>query len=95
VAYSMKLPPTLERAWKVKIRDRERCEPPHVTLLRGTTSWRIDLRTGRFLDREPHPDEVPLALVRLVQAQWPELVAAWDDMYPHNKVRDEDFDDDT
>jgi len=27
--------------WKVKIRDRERLEPPHVSIINGTNTWRI------------------------------------------------------
>ena len=72
--------------WKVKIRDKERLEPPHVTLLRGTRSWRLSLRTGAFLDAVPDPAEVPPALVTEVRGQLEELVKQWDAMYPENPV---------
>ena len=45
MTYSLRLPRKFKQ-WKVKIRDRETVEPPHVTLLRKTQAWRIDLRTG-------------------------------------------------
>jgi hypothetical protein len=54
VAYELELPKKLKaERWKVKIRDRERSEPPHVTILHKTRAWRIGLRSGSFLDREP------------------------------------------
>ncbi len=78
--------------WKAKIRDKERVEPPHVSLLRGTRTWRLGLRSGAFLDREPDPTEVPPALIEEVFASWAELRAAWDEMYPENPV-ESDHDD--
>lgn len=39
VVYELRLPPALQKArWKVKIRDKENREPPHVTIIRGTES---------------------------------------------------------
>lgn len=51
MAYGLDLPKKLKaRGWKVKIRDRERLEPPHVTVFhRNEDPWRIDLRSGGFL----------------------------------------------
>jgi hypothetical protein len=37
------VPARWRRQWKVKIRDRERAEPPHVSVLHGTECWRMDL----------------------------------------------------
>jgi hypothetical protein len=86
MAYSLSLPPQLAKHWTVKIRDRERVEPPHVTLLRGTRAWRLDLRTGEFLDDEPDPRDVSKRLIETVRGHWQELCAAWDRMYPENPV---------
>jgi hypothetical protein len=37
MAFSLPLsPPLRAQGWKVKIRDRERSEPPHVTILHRT-----------------------------------------------------------
>ncbi|SRR6266571_1093730 len=54
--FALKLPePWASRGWKAKIRDRERLEPPHVTILHKTSAWRFELRSEKFLDREPDP----------------------------------------
>jgi hypothetical protein len=60
MAFLLPLPSALvAQGWKAKIRDRERTEPPHVTVLQKTRAWRFDLRAGRFLDMEPDPKDVP------------------------------------
>ena len=60
------LPGHLRRhKWKVKIREKERMEPPHVSIIRGTSTWRINLRTGEFMDKMPDPGEVPEELLGL------------------------------
>lgn len=73
--------------WKVKIRDRERLEPPHVTILHRTRAWRVDLRTGEFMEGEPAPSDVPADLLNEIRSEWATLVRAWDGMYPENLVR--------
>lgn len=78
-----------DQGWKVKIRSRERLEPPHVTILRKTLAWRLSLRDGAFLDAEPDPRSVPSALAREVRARFPLLQAAWDARYPENPVQSE------
>ena len=58
--FELKIPPPWRsQGWKVKVRDRERVEPPHVTILHKTTAWRLELRGGEFLDLEPDPGRVP------------------------------------
>ena len=90
MAFSLNLPaPWPERGWKVKIRDRERLEPPHASILHRTRAWRLGLRTGTFLDKEPDPKEVPQALVDEVAERLPLLREAWDQMYPDNPVASE------
>ena len=85
--FELDLPPGLRKQrWKVKIREFERLEPPHVTVIRGQWTWRYDLRSGRFLDRHPPAREVPAAVVRTVREHLPRLRAAWDEMYPENPV---------
>lgn len=89
MAFNLRLPDFLRKArWKVKVRDRESREPPHVTIIRGTKAWRISLRTGEFMDDEPDPDEVPLELLEFVEDEttWQRLCAAWDELYPENPV---------
>lgn len=48
--FELKLPKRLKAAgWKVKVREKERVEPPHVTVLCHTREWRIGLRDSTFL----------------------------------------------
>ena len=85
--YSLALSSGLKRAgWKVKIRDRERVEPPHVTIMQKTRSWRFGLRDTRFLDHEPDPREVPPEVVAEVLAHLEALRGAWDELHPENPV---------
>jgi hypothetical protein len=89
VPYSLPLPPHLSgQGWKAKIRDKERLEPPHVSVIHKTRTWRIDLRRGRFLDHEPPPKAVPAALRRHISDNLPLLRDVWDRMYPENPVGD-------
>lgn len=76
----------LKEGWKVKIRDRERVEPPHATVIRGQSEWRWALRSRRFMDREPDPRGVPNDVVTLLALHHAQLVAWWDEMYPENPV---------
>lgn len=76
------------QGWKVKIFDKERLEPPHVTILRKTYRWRLDLRSGFFLDASPNPDDVSAELVSYVKEpkKWKSLQEQWDARYPTNRV---------
>ena len=56
--YDLPLPRKLASSWRVKIYDNERLEPPHVTVVKGYDSWRINLRTKEFMDDEPPPHEI-------------------------------------
>ncbi|MGE0191154.1 MAG: hypothetical protein AB7T63_03840 [Planctomycetota bacterium] len=87
MAYSLSLSPDLvAQGWKVKIRDRERCETPHVSVLRRISCWRVSLRDLRFLDVSPDPSLVPGALLDEVRRARPKLTRAWNRMYPENPV---------
>jgi hypothetical protein len=60
VPFNLDLPePWASRGWRVKIRDRERLEPPHATILQRTRAWRFDLRSEQFLDKDPDPAAIP------------------------------------
>lgn len=78
----------------MKILDRERVEPPHVTLIRGLQRWRFCLRTERFLDREPDPDDVPAELVEAIHSSIGQLREEWDARYPENPVTSTEKSDD-
>jgi hypothetical protein len=92
--FELPLPKRVARErWKVKIRDRERLEPPHVTILHKTRMWRFDLRSEIFLDREPDPADVPAEVVATIRAHLDELRREWDRMFPDNPVAREQDDD--
>lgn len=81
------------QGWKVKIRDKERLEPPHASILFKDKMWRIGLRDGEFLDRSPPPRDVPKKLLDHVvdDESWNELCRQWNLMYPKNPLdSDED-----
>ena len=93
MAFNLRLPDALRKTrWKVKIRDKEAREPPHVTIIRGTDAWRINLRTGQFMDAKPDPSDVPAEIIDLIMEEdtWPQLCDEWDNMYPNNPVSGED-----
>jgi 2'-5' RNA ligase len=93
VAFNLQLREALRKArWKVKIRDKESREAPHVTIIRGTDAWRINLRTGQFMDANPDPSDVPQEIVDIVQdaETWQSLCDEWDRMYPDNPVSSDD-----
>ena len=61
------------QGWKVKISDKERLEPPHVTIIRRTDRWRWDLRKRSFMDRMPDPGDVPDDVLEAIEAAYDEL----------------------
>ncbi len=89
--FDLPISESLKRArWKVKIREKESREPPHVTILRGALAWRIDLRTGEFMDRIPDPADVPVELLTQIHKadSWKQLQQEWDCKYPANPIDD-------
>jgi hypothetical protein len=87
VAFQLKLPTLWEnRGWKVKIRDRERVEPPHVTIMHKVKSWRFGLRSQQFLDKKPDPSDVPDEVIEAVRENVSMIRATWDRMYPENPI---------
>ncbi len=91
--FDLPVPEWLKQArWKVKIREKETREPPHVTILRGTQAWRIDLRSGEFMDCIPDPADVPEELLTLIHKaySWKQLQQEWDRKYPANPIDDQE-----
>jgi hypothetical protein len=90
--HELELPRRLKaKGWKVKIRDKERLEPPHVTVMCGRKEWRIGLRDSSFLvppggkwaDLEHEVQEI-------IEANWMDLQNAWDMKYPSNPISSEE-----
>jgi len=96
VPFELRLPNVvLAAAWKVKIRDRERNEEPHVSILfKGSTVYRFGLRKQAFLDAEPDPRDVPTEVTEFVMEHLDEFILNWDRMYPENLVSSVGDDDD-
>ncbi len=74
--------------WKVKIRDQERVEDPHLTLLRNNDLvWRIGLRSLDFLVPPGGSwKEIDRGVEKAIRDNWTMLQAEWDRMYPENPI---------
>lgn len=94
MAHRFDLPHALAAAgWIIKIRDRERVEPPHVTVMHRARAWRFGLREGAFLDRIPPARDVPKLLRAQLKERCAEFTLVWDLLYPENPVFSQDGDD--
>jgi len=88
--FSLPLPDSFRhQGWKVKIREKERVEEPHATVIRGKQVWRYGLRSGAFLDAEPDPRLVPQQVVEAILGAMDVLRGQWDEAYPENPVESE------
>lgn len=97
MAFDLPLPRQLAKAgWKVKIRDKERLEQPHVTIIKGTACWRLGLRDMTFLDEDSKWKDIPDLLQQIIEKteNWERLCQAWDGMYPNNEVAGEEEEND-
>lgn len=89
--YELDLPQILKQAgWKVKIRDAERLEEPHVTILRKIDTWRLSLRSGEFLDKDHKWNQIDKGVRQAIINEWETLKTRWDAMYPGNPIRSDD-----
>ena len=86
--FQLKLPRRLKvRGWKVKIRENERLEPPHITILCGRREWRVGLRDAEFLIPPGGSwDDIDYAVRQAIRESWDELQQAWDAKYPSNPI---------
>lgn len=85
--FSLRLPDAWAKlGWKAKIREDERNEEPHVSILFKLRTWRLSLRTGEFLDSDPPPRNVPRELAEWVWKSRALLREQWDEKYPENVV---------
>jgi hypothetical protein len=77
--YELPLPdPWPSQGWRAKIFDREGAEEPHVTVMNGVLAWRVSLRRSVCIDPKPPARQLPRALLDIVLANLPVLVAEWD-----------------
>lgn len=85
--FELNLPPPLPNdGWQVKIYDAESRETPHITIIRGTKKWRIDLRKQKLMDPEPPLREVDDDVLDAIENNWDRLVDEWDALHPDNPV---------
>jgi len=94
LAFSLDLPEPLgSEEWKVKIRDKERLEPPHVTIFPKRHEWRLGLRDGTFLVPPGGSwTEIDERVRGAIDANWQLLRHQWDRAYPANRVSTEEDD---
>lgn len=96
--FRLNLPKKLRvQGWKVKIQEKERLEPPHVSIWHGEAMWRVSLRTGGLLvppggGWNDIDEEVRAEIED--EDNWKSLCDAWDAKYPNNPVSSEDDEDD-
>jgi hypothetical protein len=87
VPYALQLEPWATQEWKVKIFDIEGPEDPHATIYRrASPRWRVNLRTGTLMDREPPAKGLPNGLLDAVLAHLDDLRLHWDRLHPKNPI---------
>src|SRR5262249_41376047 len=87
MTFSLKLSRRLAAHWKVKIRDKERNEEPHVTVFRKEKVLRISLRQyPQALASDLEAGDLPKELWNLIEDALPELRRYWDATYPENPI---------
>jgi hypothetical protein len=86
--YELNLPKRLKaRGWKVKIREKERLEPPHVTIMCGKKEWRVGLRDKSFfIPPGGKWGDIDDEVRQCIEENWEDLQDAWDKKYPSNPV---------
>jgi hypothetical protein len=94
--HALELPKRLKaQGWKVKIREKERLEPPHVTIMYRRKEWRLSLRDGEFLVPPGGAwDDIDDEVKKIVLAHWDMLQEAWNKKYPSNPITSTEEDDD-
>ena len=86
--FDVPLPRKLKaEGWKVKIREKERVEPPHVTVMHKADEWRLGLRDRRLLvPPGGWIKDIDPAVMQIIEEHWEQLIEAWDKKYPENPV---------
>jgi hypothetical protein len=86
--FQLTLPRKLKaEGWKVKIREKERVEPPHVTIMHKAEEWRFGLRDRRLLlPPGGRIKDIDAEVMGIIDEHWERLIEAWDEKYPENPV---------
>lgn len=86
--FQLPLPRKLKaECWKVKIREEERVEPPHITIMHKADEWRLGLRDRQLLiPPGGRLRDIDAEVMRIVDEHWERLKEAWDEKYPENPV---------
>lgn len=93
--YELKLSDRLKKAgWKVKKRDAERLEDPHVTIMRKCDVWRLSLRTCSFLESGHGWRQIDESVRAEIKAECEALRTAWNASYPENPISSKNDDED-
>jgi len=91
VPFNLTLPKSHQAHWKVKIHDRERSEPPHVTIYHKQQQWRLGLRDGKFLvPLGGSQKEIASEVWHTIEDEWQLLCDEWDNRYPSNLIEGDD-----
>ena len=95
--FNLPLPRRLKaEGWKVKIREKERVEPPHVTVIHKADEWRLGLRDSQSLmPPGGRTKDIDSAVMQIIEEHWQQLIEAWDAKYPENPVSSAEDGDDT
>jgi hypothetical protein len=86
--FDVPLPRKLKaKGWKVKIREKERVEPPHVTIMHKADEWRLGLRDRRLLvPPGGRIKDIDATVMEIIDEHWDAPIEAWDEKYPENPV---------
>jgi hypothetical protein len=86
--FSLPLPRKLKvEGWKVKIREKERVEPPHVTVMHKADEWRLGLRDRQLLvPPGGRIRDIDADVMAIIDEHWQQLIESWDEKYPENPV---------
>lgn len=89
MAFNPDLPLDLKSAgWKVKIRDKERLEEPHIANLKEPeSSWRLSLLSKEFLHPGGNWREIDGGVRHAGEHNWMSLIKEWNRTYPGNPDR--------
>jgi hypothetical protein len=86
--FQLPLPRKLKaEGWKVKIREKEQVEPPHITIMHRANEWRLGLRDRQLLvPPGGRIRDIDAGVMRIIDEHWEQLKAAWDEKYPENPI---------